>query len=81
MRLRHVTAITALGLALPICAAAQDFGVMNSAETIRRDNFKLMANPIVVFGKDSADNEIGVAFVGGYGFTDNFDIEGKVGLL
>jgi hypothetical protein len=66
-----------LGLALPTVAAAQDFGVMNSAETIRRENFKVMASPIVVFGKDAADDEIGVAFVVGYGLTDWFDVEGK----
>lgn len=51
---------------------------MNSAETIQRENFKLMANPIVVFGKDGADNAVGVAVAGGYGFTDWFDVEGKV---
>jgi hypothetical protein len=54
-------------------AAAQDFGLMNSAETINRGNFKLTANPILVFGKGNADNEVGVAVAGGYGFGDRFD--------
>ena len=63
---------------MPGAAAAQDFGVMNSAETINRGNFKLMVNPIVFFGRDGADSEVGVGVSGGYGFTDRFDIEAKV---
>ena len=66
---------------LPISAAAQDFGVMNSAETINKGNFKLMANPIVVFGKGNADNDLGIGLVAGYGFTDRFDVEAKVALF
>ena len=54
---------------------------MNSAETINKGNVKLMANPIVVFGKGNADNEIGVALVGGYGFGSRFDVEAKVALF
>lgn len=54
---------------------------MNSAETINKGNYKLMANPIVVFGKGNADNEIGVALVGGYGFGSRFDVEAKVALF
>jgi hypothetical protein len=73
-----MAAIAVVGLAIPVCVAAQDFGVMNSAETINRGNFKLMANPIVVFVEGDADNEVGVALVAGYGFTDSFDVEGKV---
>lgn len=81
MRVLCVAAIAALGIALPVAAAGQDFGVMNSAETINKGNFKLMANPIVVFGKGNADNEIGVALVGGYGFGSRFDVEAKVALF
>jgi hypothetical protein len=51
---------------------------MESAETINRGNFKLMAYPLLVFGDGSDDNDAGVALRGGYGFTDAFDIEGKV---
>jgi hypothetical protein len=78
MRSQFLAAIAALGLIAPHTAAAQDFGVMNSAETINRGNFKVMANPIVVFGEGNADNELGVGLVGGYGVTDRFDVEGKV---
>lgn len=78
VRFLRVAAIAALGLALPASVAAQDFGVMNSAETINKGNFKLMANPIIVFGKDGSDSETGVAVMGGYGFGDRFDIEAKV---
>lgn len=76
--IRRVVAVAALATILPVSAAAQDFGVMNSAETINKGNFKLTANPILVFGKNGADNEIGVAVAGGYGFTDRFDVEAKV---
>jgi hypothetical protein len=69
--------IAALGLVLPVSVAAQDFGVMNSAETINKGNFKLMANPIVVFGKDGSDSETGIAVMGGYGFGRRFDVEAK----
>jgi hypothetical protein len=51
---------------------------MNSAETINRGNFKVMANPIVVFGEGDDDNDLGVGLVAGYGMTDRFDVEGKV---
>ena len=68
----------ALAAAIPGTAHAQDFGVMESAETINRGNFKVMAYPLLVFGDGSADNDGGIALRGGYGFTDNFDLEGKV---
>lgn len=77
----RIAAIAALCFVLPAVAAAQDFGVMNSAETINKGNYKLMGNPIVVFGKGNAENEIGLALVGGYGFTDRFDVEAKVALF
>lgn len=78
LRLLGIAAIAALGLVLPVAASAQDFGVMNSAETINKGNFKLMANPIVIFGKNGGDNETGVAVMGGYGFGPRFDVEAKV---
>ncbi len=68
VRFLGVAAIAALGLALPVAAAAQDFGVMNSAETINKGNFKLLANPIVIFGRNGSDGETGIAVMGGYGF-------------
>jgi hypothetical protein len=76
--LRAFGATLALAVLLPVSAAAQDFGVMNSAETINKGNFKLMANPLIVFGKNDADDEFGIAVAGGYGFTDRVDAEAKV---
>ncbi len=80
MRLRRFASAFALMLALPAAAAAQDFGVMESAETINRGNFKLMAYPVVLFG-DESDDDLGVVLRGGYGFTDSFDAEGKIGIF
>jgi hypothetical protein len=81
VRVQTTLAALALGVLLPAAAAAQDFGVMNSAETINRGNFKIMGNPIVVFGEDDADSEVGVAIVGGFGFTERFDVEAKLSLF
>jgi hypothetical protein len=58
-------------------AAAQNF-LMNSAETINKGNFKIAGFPTVLFGEDGADDEFGIGTRFGYGFTDNFDVEGKV---
>lgn len=60
----------------PTAASAQDFGVMESAETINTGNFKLSVNPMFVF-PDVGDNEIGVGLRFGYGFTPRFDMEAK----
>ena len=49
---------------------------MESAETVNQGNFKLRVNPLVFFGRDGADDEVGVAGVVGYGFTPRFDLEG-----
>lgn len=54
---------------------------MNSAETINKGNVKLLANPMVVFGKRNADDEFGIALAGGYGFGDRFDAEARVALF
>jgi hypothetical protein len=68
-----------LALAVPAAAAAQDFGVMNSAETINRGNFKLLGNPIILLEDDRNDDaDLGLGLSGGYGFTENFDVEGKL---
>src|SRR5688572_26458902 len=71
----------ALFLLLPATLPAQDFGVMESAETINRGNFKLSGNPMMALGREGAENDFGAAFKAGYGFTDFFDAEGKVGLF
>jgi hypothetical protein len=75
MRVRLLTALVAFVLVLPAAARAQDFGVAESAETIDRGNFKVKINPILVFGRDGADHEPGVAGSIGYGFTRRFDAE------
>jgi hypothetical protein len=63
-------------LFLPSFAQAQDFGVVESAETIDKGNFKLRVNPIVIFAED--DSRPGVAASAGYGFSDSVDAEIKV---
>jgi hypothetical protein len=65
-------------LAVPGTSFAQDFGILESAETINKGNFKLRISPLLVFGKDAEDNEPGVAILAGYGFTGSFDVEGGV---
>lgn len=79
MHTRFFTAIVVAAIfATPGVAAAQDVGIMQSAETINRDNFKILGNPMIVFGKDGADDDVGIAASIGYGFTDRFDMEGRV---
>jgi hypothetical protein len=68
--------IAGLFMLMPLTARAQDFGVMESAETINVGNFKLGVNPMFVF-PDVGDNEIGVGLRFGYGFTPRFDMEAK----
>jgi hypothetical protein len=74
---RLACVLTVLLLA-PGVARAQDFGVAESAETIDRGTFKIKANPMLLFGGDNLDNDIGFNLMGGYGFTDSFDVEGGV---
>jgi hypothetical protein len=64
-------------LVLPAIAQAQDFGIVESAETINVHNFKLRANPMILFGKDGGDGQVGAAVAFGYGFTPRFDMEGQ----
>jgi hypothetical protein len=65
-------------LIAPAVAGAQDFGVAESAETIDRGTFKVKANPMLLFGGDNLDNDVGINLMAGYGFTDEFDVEGGV---
>jgi hypothetical protein len=78
MRFRML--VLSIVLLLPAVASAQDFGVMESAETIDRGNFKFRVNPMLFFGNDVADESQGVTFMGGYGFTDKFDVEAGAAL-
>jgi hypothetical protein len=81
MRIMSSLLMAALGLCLALPAAAQYIGVLQSAETTDRGTFKLMVAPIVVFGKNGADGEFGLAARGGYGFTTRFDAEAKLGFF
>jgi hypothetical protein len=78
-----LVAVVGLCFALPFAlpAAAQDVGVLQSAETMVKGTFKLMAAPIMIFGKDGADDEFGIGARVGYGFTDSFDAEAKLGFF
>ena len=72
--------LAVVGVLSPAVTHAQDFGVMESAETINQGNFKLRVNPLLFFGRNGADDTTGVAAMFGYGFTPRFDIEGGVAL-
>ena len=73
-----IRALLPLLLALAARPALAQNVLMNSAETINEGNFKIAAFPTVLFGDDDADDEWGVAARLGYGFTHNFDVEGKL---
>lgn len=81
MKTFRAVLVAGLLLCVGLPAAAQYIGVLQSAETMDRGTFKLMAAPIVVFGKHGAGDEFGLAARGGYGFTDSFDAEGKLGFF
>jgi len=78
MRIVRIVVVVAFGLCFALPAAAQYIGVLQSAETMDRGTFKLMVAPIMVFGKDGADNEFGGAARLGYAFTELFDAEAKL---
>jgi hypothetical protein len=80
-RIVRIVFVAALGLCFALPAAAQYLGILQSAETMDRGTFKLMVAPIMVFGKDGADDEFGVAARGGYAFTEHFDVEAKLGFF
>jgi len=72
------TPLLALSLLLVVSPVvhAQDFGVMESAETVNKGNYKLRVNPLLFFGKNGGDNDLDVAALVGYGFARHFDLEG-----
>ena len=72
---RAAVLVFGLLLSLPAAARAQEFGLLESAETIDRGTFKLRVNPMFIFGRDGGDDQTGVAATVGYGFTDRFDVE------
>ena len=75
MAFRCVLVIIAL-LAVAPAAHAQDFGVLESAETINQGNFKFGVFPLIVL-PDEGDNVFNVAASIGFGLTDSLDIEGR----
>jgi hypothetical protein len=81
MRSFQIILAAGLGLCFALPAAAQYVGVLQSAETMDRGTFKFMVAPIMVFGKNGADDEFGGAVRGGYAFTDRFDAEAKLGFF
>ena len=80
MRLNRLTLLIAGLILIPAAAQAQDFGIMESAETIDRGNFKIRGNPMFVLGRDGGEADPGVAALAGYGFTPRFDLEGGVAI-
>lgn len=75
MPVRPALVVTVL-LALAPTAYAQDFGVLESAETINQGNFKFGAFPLFIL-PDEGDNVFSMAVAVGYGLNDSFDIEGR----
>jgi hypothetical protein len=80
VRLNRLALLIAGLILIPAAAHAQDFGIMESAETIDQGNFKIRANPMFVFGRNGGDAEPGLAVLAGYGLTRRFDLEGGVAL-
>jgi len=74
----RIVSVAALGLCFALPATAQYIGILQSAETMNRGTYKLMVAPVMVFGKNGADDELGVVVRGGYAFTDQFDAEAKL---
>ena len=80
MRFRCLALTVALMTCVPAATQAQDFGVLESAETIDRGNFKFKVSPLVTFGRFGGDDEPGVAGLIGYGVTNYFDLEGGLAI-
>ena len=81
MKKQRLALLFACVLLVPaVTAKAQDFGIMESAETINKGNFKLRANPMVLFGRHGGDTDFGGAAMFGYGFTHSVDLEGGVAI-
>src|SRR5687767_5806467 len=76
MRLNRLALLIASLILMPAAAHGQDFGIMESAETINKGNVKIRANPMFLFGRNGGDGDPGLAVLVGYGFTPAFDLEG-----
>jgi hypothetical protein len=73
---RRCFVLAVLALSIAAVSEAQDFGVMESAETINRGNVKLGAYPMFIL-PDAGENQTGVGLQVGYGAADSLDIEGR----
>ncbi len=80
-RIVRIVFVATFGLCFAMQATAQYIGILQSAETMKNGTFKLMAAPIMIFGKDGADNMTGFTARAGYAFTDRFDLEAKLGFF
>jgi|GEM_PF-712913 len=80
-RIVRIVFVTTFGLCFALPAAAQYIGILQSAETMNRGTYKLMVAPIMIFGKDGADNMTGFTARAGYAFTERFDLEAKLGFF
>jgi hypothetical protein len=76
MRATQFFLMTAILMGPATAADAQDFGVLESAETINRGNFKLAAYPLFAL-PDRGDSQFSLPVALGYGFTDSFDMEAR----
>ena len=83
---RRTNVLLSLGFVAVILAGAAPSAraqniLVNSAETINKGNFKIGVYPTVLLGEDGADNNWGVFGRFGYGFTERFDMEAKLGVF
>jgi hypothetical protein len=78
VKIRILIALLVAMFSVPSWSSAQDFGVLESAETIDPGNFKLLVTPLFVFGKGFEEDQKRIVLGAGYGATRNLDIEGKV---
>jgi hypothetical protein len=75
---RRLALLFSFVLFLPSATRAQDFGVLNTAQTINSGNLKLAAFPVFLFGE--GDDDIGLSLLGGFGLTDNLDVSGRAAI-
>jgi hypothetical protein len=75
MRTRYLAMAAGLVLCGPVAAA--DFGVMETAEPIQTDSFKLVGFPMVT-DRDDGNGEGSFALGLGYGLPYGMDVEGQI---
>lgn len=77
MRMR-TTLMLAAGALCALPAFAADFGVMETADTVRPHDFKLIGFPMAIRSGERGDEERGFSGGLGYGILPNLDIEAHV---